>query len=753
MSKKKPLKDQKSGNELKKPEVKKESKPEYAPKAPQVLKELPKPIDTSTPHDSLLRKIFIGTALLMFLTMAFMSINVGVNEDDKYQNDYAQALYKFYSTMGKDTTALNYAPEKGSMHFYGGFFDFSSTVANAVLGTNDPNSEAYHSVRHIFNATLGFLAMLFTALLARLIGGWYMGFLALALMFFSPRFLGDSLMNPKDIPFAAGYIISVYYSAVLLGEMEKPKRSTLIGLALGIGLAISTRVGGLLLIGYLAMFIGIELWRRYGLSSALGNTKRLFNIAKYALLAVVAGYLLAMLFWPFGLVDPLRHPFEALSEMSKRGVNIKLLFNGGMIWAQSCPWYYSFVWMLYTIPIAVLIGLALFLPFIGKILKDYTVNPLHLVVFACIFPIFYVIYKESTLYDGWRHLYFSYPPMVVLATLGWFGLVRTLPAKKAFSYGFTALIALLLLEPAIFIARNPHLPYVYFNPIIGGVNGAFGKFELDYWGTSLKQGMEYLEKEDVFKNATEANPVVVTTNSHYVAYSYSKKFGKKIKLLYSKYYNRDDQKWDYALFISRFVAPEQQAIRKWPVNSYAVHNVKANNVPVLTIYKDSLYYAYEAQQAMKARDVNKAIDLLRKEIALHPDSELPYLRLGQAYLSMAKFDSAAVVLDKALALVPNWDNGLYMKAVGLQSQNKLDEAEKLHLKVLELNERYTPSLQQLAAIYSNQGKHAYAIKYLEDYMNIEGNQRREIVQFAFDIYRRANDSRANQYEQSLQNVK
>jgi lipopolysaccharide biosynthesis regulator YciM len=94
-----------------------------------------------------------------------------------------------------------------------------------------------------------------------------------------------------------------------------------------------------------------------------------------------------------------------------------------------------------------------------------------------------------------------------------------------------------------------------------------------------------------------------------------------------------------------------------------------------------------------------------------------------------------------------------MKAVGLQSQNKLDEAEKLHLKVLELNERYTPSLQQLAAIYSNQGKHAYAIKYLEDYMNIEGNQRREIVQFAFDIYRRANDSRANQYEQLLQNVK
>jgi tetratricopeptide (TPR) repeat protein len=438
--------------------------------------------------------------------------------------------------------------------------------------------------------------------------------------------------------------------------------------------------------------------------------------------------------------------------MSKRGVNIKLLFNGGLIWAQSCPWYYSFVWMFYTIPIAVLIGLVLFLPFIRKIVKDYTLNPLHLVVFACVFPIFYVIYKESTLYDGWRHLYFSYPPMVVLATLGWFGLLRSLPAKKAFNYGFAALIGLLLLEPAIFIARNPTLPYVYFNPIIGGVNGAFGKFELDYWGTSLKQGMEYLDKQDVFKNATEANPVVVTTNSHYVAYSYSKKFGKKIKLLYSKYYNRDDQKWDYALYISRFVAPEQQAIKKWPVNSYAVHNVKANNTPVLTIYKDDKHYAFEAQQAMKTKDFPKAIELLQKEIALHPDSELAYLRLGQAYLTTAKFDRAATVLDKALALVPNWDNGLYMKAVGLQNQNKIDEAEKLHLKVVELNERYTPSIQQLAFIYSNQGKHAFAMQYADTLVQMEGG-RKDIIQFAAEIHRKANSNKADAYDRLLQQMK
>ena len=106
MSKKKPVKEQKIGNDMKQPETKKEVKVEnnYTPK---LVKELPKPIDTSTPHDSLLKKIFIGTALLMFLSMAFMSVNVGVNEDDKFQNEYAQALYKFYTTMGKDLSLIH----------------------------------------------------------------------------------------------------------------------------------------------------------------------------------------------------------------------------------------------------------------------------------------------------------------------------------------------------------------------------------------------------------------------------------------------------------------------------------------------------------------------------------------------------------------------------------------------------------------------------------------------------------------------
>ncbi len=710
------------------------------------------PVNTSTPQDGLLKKIFYGLSAFMLIIMMFMSVGAGINEDDKYQNNYAQALYKYYTTFGKDTTALNYSSAEGSMHFYGGFFDLTATVINVALGSNNPDTVAYHSVRHVLNSILGFLAIFFTGLLARYIGGWYMGLMALLFMFFSPRFLGDSLINPKDIPFAAGYIMSLYYMAIFLKDMEKPKVQTLVGLGLGIALTISSRVGGLLLFAYFGMFVGIELWRRYGLFKTLGNVKRLTTIAKWALLAVIPGYFLAMLFWPFGLTNPISHPLEALSEMTKRGVNIKLLFNGGLVWGQNRPWHYPLTWMYMTIPIFVLSGLVIFIPMIKKIIKDYTVNPIHLIFFACFFPITYIIIKGSTLHDAWRHLIFVYPPMIILATLGWFSLIRAFSAKKAVFYSLSAVLALMILEPAIFIARNSHYPYVYFNPIAGGMKGAFGNFETDYWGTSIKQGVEWLAKEGIIDKATEENPVRIATNSSYVANAYLAQYGKKVQLIYTKYYQRDDHQWDYAIFISRFTAPEQLQNGHWPVKSYNIKTINANNTPLLSIYKDSTHYAYKGQQAIKAKDFPKAVEFFTKEIELHPDNELAFLRLGQSYMASANIDKGLSILDSALALVPNWDSGLYMKAVGLQNQNKLDEAEKIHLKVLDLNGRYSPSIQQLAAIYSTQGKHAYAIDYVEELVQMEGH-RKEIIQFATEIHRRANSHKAKAYEDYLKKMK
>ena len=98
-----------------------------------------------------------------------LSFGSGINADDKFQNDYSAKLVSYYSTFGADTSALN-VPD-GNMHLYGGFFEIVTDFANKALGY-EASDLAYHNLRHASSAVLGWVAVLCTALLVRLIAGW-----------------------------------------------------------------------------------------------------------------------------------------------------------------------------------------------------------------------------------------------------------------------------------------------------------------------------------------------------------------------------------------------------------------------------------------------------------------------------------------------------------------------------------------------------------------------------------------------------
>mgnify|MGYP000514679752 CR=1 FL=1 len=160
--------------------------------------------------------------------MLSLSFGSGINADDKFQVDYSQKLVNYYGTFGKDTAALN-IPD-GNMHLYGGFFETLTGFASKVMGY-ETATLAYHNVRHASSAVLGWVAILCAALFAQLIAGWRAGLFTLIIMLLSPRFVGDSLMNPKDIPFAAGYMMAIYNMAAVLERLPNPRRWNLVGQA------------------------------------------------------------------------------------------------------------------------------------------------------------------------------------------------------------------------------------------------------------------------------------------------------------------------------------------------------------------------------------------------------------------------------------------------------------------------------------------------------------------------------------------
>jgi len=660
----------------------------------------PKPIIESSPlpeDNRAYGKIFRFSALAVLALTIVLSLFSGINGDDEFQNDYSEKLVNYYLSFGADTSALHI--EKGNMHLYGGFFDLAAGLANRALGFDDFD-QGYHNVRHIFNAIMGFLAMLFVGLLAKEVAGWRAGILALWLIFLSPRFLGHSLMNPKDIPFAAGFAIAAYYMVLLFRSMPRPDWKTALGAALGIALALATRAGGLLLFGYLFLFAAFDFLLKYGFKGLVAENKALLAYAAYCLGIGLSAYILAILTWPAALADPIGHPLAALTEFSKLGVKIRVLFQGENLMSDDTAWYYPVDWIIKTIPLSTLVGLLGGLFILPALLKRYNKTAILLLYFASIFPVAYVIYKDSILHDGWRHLLFVYPSMVVIAAVFWVALESFFKGKATAKYVLWGGVSLLAVDAALFIARNPQYPYVYFNPIGGGLKGAFGYYETDYWGVSVRQAIGWLDEQGAISPEMTDTVTIGTTFFYNVSRQTQGRYKGKVKVKYVRFNARYSENWDYGIFPSRYIRGPHLRSGNWP-NSKAIHSVKANGVPLVAIEKDENHFAYLGQQAFSRQDFTGAAAQLQKEVQLSPDNEVAWAALANAYISMGQYQQALAAAQQALQAAPETENALFYEGLAYLNLKQTQDAINAFERVIRVNEEFYVAYYYLGLAYES----------------------------------------------------
>lgn len=703
---------------------------------------------TDSPADPLLRKFFWGLAALGLVVMLALSFGSGINADDKFQVDYSQKLVNYYGTFGKDTTALN-IPD-GNMHLYGGFFEVVTGFANKTFGFQ-PTDLAYHNVRHASSAVLGWVALLCAALLAQLIAGWRAGLITLIIMLLSPRFVGDSLMNPKDIPFAAGYMMAIYNMAAVLERMPAPRRWNLIGLVAGLAIALAIRAGGLLPFAVLGLFAGLHFLLKNGGFAAFSNGSLLKKYAVVVAGTAVAGYFLALLFWPYALQAPMKNPFVALSKFADLEVKIRVLYEGVNMMSDKTPWHYPLKWIYYTIPLAAVAGFIGSIVLLPRLLRR--LNPLWvlLVLFTAVFPVFYVIYKNSVIHDGWRHLTFAYPPLAVAAGLFWNELTNIFSGKKYAQWAVYGGMGLLLADAGAFIATNPKMPYVYFNPLAGGVKGAFGQFETDYWGISVRQGLEWMEQQGILK-PDMPETVVIATNMFYSARQLTAKYGDKVKIKYLKWEKRCDDAWDYALYPTRFIDGTTLKKGKWPPDN-AMHLVEAGGAPILAVLKDNGKNCSFGIAAAKIGDWPTAIAKLKAEVANVPDNELAWAALGQAYLNVDSLELGKAAAEKAIEISPDDTQANNLVGMYWLYKNNGEKAKDQFLTALKKEPNNPAAWYYLAIIARNKGDNQTALDHLMSAIKIAPNFR-QAYELSAQIYEEAgNHQAAQQFRAAMANIK
>ena len=453
--------------------------------------------DTRPPENARARAVLWAYRLfpaLLLPLMLVLSRDFGFTWDEKTHQLYGERVWRFL-VQGQDDDWFRPA-ENLYIYLHGGLFDTVCVALQQLLP-----AEGW-STRHYVNAAFGWLGVLYAGRIGRLLGGPGAGLLAMLLLALSPRYLADSMNNPKDLPLAALLAVALYYLMRLEPRYPFLGWRTAVPLALSIGLAVNVRAGALVFLAYLALaLVGLTLATRER------SLRRLAATAARWAGVVVAVLLLGTLFWPWAQLRPLKRPWQAIGKLSQFQWNYPVLFDGRDVPASALPWDYIPRWWLITTPPVVILGGALSLLILLRLrwpqppaatvaAPPPSVAPAAWRVLGlwgvAVFPAAFTALRGATIYDGIRHLLFTFPPLVVLAACGWqAALGAHRPRLRLMA---AAALGLGLLEPLLFQLRNHPNQIVYFNVFVGGPRGALGRYELDYWGNSLLQGAQWVDR-------------------------------------------------------------------------------------------------------------------------------------------------------------------------------------------------------------------------------------------------------------------
>jgi hypothetical protein len=417
--------------------------------------------------------VFVALAVALLPIMILASFDFGVTWDEKSRHRYGELIWEFFRGLRARNTT--YVEDGG--HLYGGLFDTICAATEKYVPVNR------YVLRHAINAAFGWAGAVYVGRLAGRLFGQWAGVLALMLIAISPRYLADSMNNPKDLPFAAATAAVLYYCSTMSPRWPYLSRSTAIKIILALAVALNIRAAALLYLGYFGLLVGALV-----LAERQFQRRRLLDTF-LRVLGITAGVLvLGTAFWPWAMVSPLTRPIEALLSFANAPYGADVLFRGRPVPSDDLPWYYVPIWLLISTPPVVLVGLVLATLFT----KREWLPTLYALAVVAFLPIMLVIVRHSTLYDGIRHLLFIYPVLVVLAAAGW---TAALSRRDPLVRRITAVLLVIgMIEVLTFDIRAHPNESAYFNGLVGGPKGAFSKYDMDYWGNCVLQAVAWSAK-------------------------------------------------------------------------------------------------------------------------------------------------------------------------------------------------------------------------------------------------------------------
>lgn len=301
-----------------------------------------------------------------------------------------------------------------------------------------------------------------------------------ALMLF-PLWLGFAFFNYKDLLIAFFFSLSIYAALLALDDDQKTFRRALILLSIATVGACGVRIASV------ALIFPSWLVLLYRAAVASEPRSRILELVVAGLLVVVATFVLTPVSW----LEPIGYLIENLSFFSRH------IWDGCTLTAQKClrpaaagwsAFYYLALWMSAQIPVALLVltPLAILLTLVSGGTRE------RLLLALAVIPLVLILARNSTLYDGLRHLLFLMPPWIALVFCAVHRGILALSDAMWRRRATGAAIAVYAATLVVFLIDNITLfPYNYaYRNEITRLIAPSNAYETDFWGFSSDEAVK-----------------------------------------------------------------------------------------------------------------------------------------------------------------------------------------------------------------------------------------------------------------------
>jgi hypothetical protein len=431
--------------------------------------------------------LFVACLLLALLCFR----DYGVSFDEPVQREIGVVSYQY---VFKGNQQLHTYIEKDHGTGFEVPLIVAEVLAQKLFGLQDPG--AVYAMRHLLTHLFFLCSVLCGYLLVyALFGSRWLACAAFLMLAFHPRLYAHSYLNTKDMPFLAMFLVSLWLAE---GAFRRGKLAWFALLGAAVGYTISIRILGIVLVACFGMFFLLDLLlARRALQPGPADFRRTLRNAATFFVACGASLYAT---WPVLWAHPFSEFIADYKSLSHFRWDNLILFNGVLLKASQLPAVYLPEWIAISTPpiwlalgVAGLLGLA-----IGasraplRYLANTRERNFLLYAMCLVLPIASVLMLGSIVYDDWRHVYFTYPSLVLLGLFAFDRLQRSLAKWPINALWWTQGVLV-----AAFMLNNHPFQFVYFNSLVSHASQSLRlQFDRDYWGTAYKQALEHLVNVD-----------------------------------------------------------------------------------------------------------------------------------------------------------------------------------------------------------------------------------------------------------------